>query len=65
MGILLQWFCIFATETKLIIHNGEGKHEGLYQCFAENEAGIQYTTMAVNVDVTKRDSGMYLHIIAS
>ncbi|KAL4229419.1 hypothetical protein ACF0H5_012457 [Mactra antiquata] len=46
-----------STEDRLSIRNADGSHQGLYQCFCENEAGVSHSTMLVNVDVTKHDSG--------
>ncbi|XP_053408068.1 cell adhesion molecule-related/down-regulated by oncogenes-like [Mercenaria mercenaria] len=47
----------FNGESRLFIRNAEASHQGLYQCFAENSVGISHSSMIVNVDVTKRDSG--------
>lgn len=44
------------SESRMFISNTEARHQGLYQCFAENTAGIAHSEIRVNVDVTKRDT---------
>lgn len=44
-------------ESKMVVRNAKPQHKGLYQCSAENVAGIQYSTMEVDVNNNKVDSG--------
>ena len=56
---LIQKYILCFVESRLFIRNAEASHQGLYQCFAENTVGISHSSMVVNVDITKRDSGTY------
>ena len=44
-------------ESKMVVRSAKPQHKGLYQCFAENIAGIQYATMEVDVNTNKVHSG--------
>lgn len=44
-------------ESKMVVRSAKPQHKGLYQCFAENIAGIQYATMEVDINKNKVDSG--------
>ena len=52
----MQRFFFFA-EYKMVIRSAKLHHQGLYQCFAESQAGVQYATMRVDVNNNKMDTG--------
>ena len=43
----------------MVVRSAKLTHRGLYQCFAESIAGIQYATMKVDVNTNKLDSGRF------
>ena len=48
---------MFFSEYKMVIRSAKSHHQGLYQCFAESQAGVQYATMRVDVNNNKMDTG--------
>ena len=48
----------------MIVRSAKLQHRGLYQCFAENIAGLQYAVMKVDVNTNKLDSGACLFFVA-
>ncbi|XP_052258985.1 cell adhesion molecule-related/down-regulated by oncogenes-like isoform X2 [Dreissena polymorpha] len=47
----------FSGRNRLYVPHADVSSKGMYQCFADNRAGMVHAEILVNVDITQRDTG--------